>query len=196
MVAPTKLNLKIYQGSTFKEILRWEQSKKGYAAITGITKAAPMVISSVAHGLPKGWRFKVSDVLGMKEVNSTDYLYSSDESTTDTLVVNEINSSAYTAYVSGGIIEYNLPYTLTGATARMQIREKIDSTDTIDELTTENGGISINTSLNTITIIISATKTATYSFSSAVYSLEVINASAEVLPLVYGSVSLVKETTR
>ena len=62
MSAPVKLNFKIYQGSTFKEVLRWETSTKVYKPISSITKAAPMVISSTAHGIPVGWRTKVTNV--------------------------------------------------------------------------------------------------------------------------------------
>ena len=193
-MAPSKLNLKIFQGSTFAEVLRWESSTKTYIPITGITKAAPVVITAPAHGMPVNWRTKVTNVVGMKEINSIDY-YVVTAVTNNSVTLNDVNSLGYTAYTSGGVLEYNQPVDLNGYTARMQIREKITSTTVIKELTTNNGGISIDNTTKTITINISATDTAALTFKSAVYSLELITGST-VIPFVYGSVSLESEITR
>jgi hypothetical protein len=78
----------------------------------------------------------------------------------------------------------------------MQIREKIDSSTTIDELTTENGKITIDNVAKTISLTLSATATAAYIFTSAVYSLELVSSGGEVTPFATGSITLVKEVTR
>jgi hypothetical protein len=195
MVAPVKLNFKIYQGSTFKETLRWETSTKVYKPITSITKSAPMVISAPAHGIPIGWRAKITNVLGMKEINSNDIYHTVTGTSTDSITLNAVNSLGYTDYTSGGVIEYNEPPDLASMTGRMQLRAKIDSVDTIFELTTENGGILIDNALKTISINIGATTSAGFTFSQAVYSLELIKGQ-EVTPFIYGSISLEKEITR
>lgn len=194
MVAPSKLNFKIYQGSTFSEILRWESSTKIYKPIAGIIKAAPMVVQSVSHGIPAGWRVKITNVVGMTEVNSSDYKTAT-EVTTDSVIFNDINSLGYKEYTSGGVLEYNEPNSLAGYTARMHIREKVTSTTTLDELTTENGGITIDDSGKTITLSITATDTAAYTFKTAVYSIELIS-GATVIPFVYGNLTLETEITR
>lgn len=196
MVTPVKLNLKVYQGSTFREILRWESSTKVYAAITAITKSAPIVITAVAHGIPVGWRAKVTNVLGMKEVNSTETYHTVTGTTTDTVTINAVNALGYTDYTSGGVIEYNQPVDLTGMTARLQIRDKLASDTVLLELTTENSGIVIDTVLKTITLVITATATAAFTFTSGVYSLELQNSSGEVFPFTTGNVSVVQEVTR
>mgnify|MGYP000848796783 FL=1 len=193
-MAPSKLNLKIFQGSTFAEVLRWESSTKIYIPITGITKAAPVVITAPTHGIPVNWRTRVTNVVGMKEINSTDY-YVVTAVTSNSVTLNDVNALAYTAYTSGGVLEYNQPVDLAGYTARMQIREKITSTTVIKELTTDNGGILIDNATKTITIFMSATDTAALTFKSAVYSLELVTAGT-VIPFVYGSVSLETEITR
>lgn len=195
MVAPTKINFKIYQGSTFKEVLRWESSTKAYAPITGITKSAPVVITAIGHGIPVGWRTKITNVLGMKEINSAETYRTVTETTSDNVTINDINALGYTDYISGGVLEYNTPTSLVGATARMQIRAKLDSTTIIEELTTENGKIIIDNVLKTITILLSDTITSAYTFSGAVYSMEII-VSGEVIPFIYGDISLIKEITR
>lgn len=70
MASPTKLNLKVYQGTTFRETLRWESALKVYAPITMISKSAPMVITATDHGAPEGWRVKIAGALGMKDRKS------------------------------------------------------------------------------------------------------------------------------
>lgn len=196
MSAPAKVNFKIYQGSTFSEVLRWESSKKVYKTITSITKAAPAVITSTAHGVPSGWRIKVTDVAGMKEINSSDTYRIATVLSADSIELNDINSSSYTAYTSGGTLEYNEPVDLSGFTARMQIREKIDSATTLLELTTVNNRIIINNTDKTITLTIDAITTAGLTFTTAVYSLELVSSGGVVTPFASGTITLVKEVTR
>lgn len=195
MALPTKMNLKVIQGSTFSEVLRWESATKVYKPITNITNAAPMVVTAVGHGMPIGWRAKITNVGGMKEINSTSTYQIVTGISADTCTFNSINAVGYTAYTSGGILEYNAPTSLSGVTARMQIREKLTSTTTLDELTTENGKIVIDDTLKTITIVLSATVTQAYTFKSAVYSMELVN-GAVVTPFIYGNITLDTEITR
>lgn len=194
MTTPIKLNLKVIQGSTFGQVLRWESATKIYKPITSITNSAPVVVFAAAHGIPVGWRTKVTNVVGMKEINSTDY-YLVTNTTTDTVTFNAVNSLGYGAYTSGGVLEYNEPVDLSGYTARMQIRPKLEDSTIIKELTTENGGIVIDNSAKTIQLVISAADTASFTFSSAVYSLELVVATT-VIPFAAGSVTLTKEVTR
>jgi hypothetical protein len=78
----------------------------------------------------------------------------------------------------------------------MQIRQDIDSTATIAELTSANGGVLIDNTLKTITLIIPATTTANFSFTTAVYDLELVSSGAQVTPFCGGIITLVKEVTR
>jgi molybdopterin-binding protein len=195
MVAPVKLNFKIYQGSTFREVLRWESSTKVYTPITGATKTAPLVVTAAGHGMPAGWRCSISNVVGMKELNSLGTIIGTDV-TANTVIFNGVNSVDYATYTSGGILSYNEPVDITGYTARMQIRAKLTSTDFLDELTTANGKIVIDDAVyKTITIEIPATETAAYTFKTGVYSLELVNGS-DVIPFIYGDITLVPEITK
>lgn len=194
MASPTKINFKVYQGSTFQETLRWESATKVYAPITMISKTAPMVVTATNHGVPQGWRVKITGALGMKEANISDPVIATSV-TTDTITFNSINALNYTTYTGGGVLEYNQPVDLAGFTARMQIRQKLEDSTVIKELTTENGGITINNTTKTISLNISATDTAAFSFQTAVYSLELVN-GAIVTPFANGSMTLVKEVTR
>ena len=196
MTTPQKLNLKIYQGSTYSEVVRWESAVKVYKPITSISKAAPLVITSVGHGMPDGWRAQVSGVLGMLEVNtsSDEYLFST-SSTADTITFNDVDASVYKSYTSGGILSYHQPKDLSSYSATMQIRPKLGSAVLLDQLTSADGNIIFNNTDKTITISIPSSKTAGYEFNSAVYSLEVTSGTT-VTTLLVGSISLVKEITK
>lgn len=90
------------------------------------------------------------------------------------------------------------PVDLSGYTARMQIREFKDSADTIADLTTENGGITLGGALGTITLSISATDTEDLAFPTSltgVYDLELVS-GATVTRLVEGNVYFNLEVTR
>lgn len=196
MSTPIKLNFKIIQGSTFDQVLRWESGIKAYKTITSVSQTAPVTVFSVAHGLPVGWRTRVTNVAGMKEINSSaDQYYVVTAKTDDSVTFNAVNSLGYTPYVSGGVLEYNEPVDLSGYTARMQIRAKLEDSAVIKELTTENSGIIINNTFKTIQLYISAADTALFTFQSAVYSLELVK-DITVIPFATGNLSLIKEVTR
>lgn len=197
MSAPVKLNLKLYQGSTFSEVLRWESSTKVYKQIASITKSAPIEISTVtAHEIPEGWRVKITNVGGMKEINSDELYRVASSVLPGSFQINDVNALGYSTYTSGGVVEYNKPVDLAGYTARMQLREKISSPDVLVSLTTENDGIVIDNVAKTITLQLSASATAALDFATAVYSLELVSSSGVVTPFINGTVSLVQEVTR
>lgn len=198
MSTPAKVNFKMYQGSTFSEVLHWETNKKVYIPISSIPKAAPTVVTTTgAHSIPGVWRVRLENVGGMKEINSPDdeyYMGTAISSTT--IELNAVNSLGFTAYTTGGVIEYNQPVDLTGYTARMQLREKLDSTTVLAEYTTENGKLLIDIATSKITIVVDAATTAGYTFNSAVYSLELVSSGSQVTQLMVGTITLVKEVTR
>lgn len=195
---PAKLNYKIYQGSTFEEAYRWESETKVYVPIAGITKAAPCEITTtIPHNLPNGWRFKVVGAGGMKEINSVSDSTNIATFTTNTLIrVNQVNSLGYTAYTSGGVVEYNEPVPLVGYSARMQIRESVDSETVIYEASSSTGQIVLNSNLGTITITIPASATTLFTFSTAVYAVELFDTNGKVIPFLVGNLTLVPEVTR
>ena len=110
--------------------------------------------------------------------------------------MNNVNSLGYTTFTTGGVIQYNQPVPLTGYTAQMQIRETLDSSTVIYELTSASGSILLNTSDNTIFLTIASAITKTFDFDSAVYSLELTDTSGVVMPFMSGNITLVKEITR
>jgi hypothetical protein len=69
-------------------------------SITGATQANPCVITSAAHGLANGDKVYISGVGGMTEINGLTFTVAG--VATNTFQLSGINSTAYTAYISGG----------------------------------------------------------------------------------------------
>lgn len=98
----------------------------------------------------------------------------------------------WTRSVSGGD---PVPYDLTGATARMQIRPDLVSTP-FASLTTENGGISLGGTAGTIELYLSDTQTDTMTTQHGIYDLEVKFPDGDVRRVLEGSVNVSLNVTR
>jgi hypothetical protein len=85
---------------------------------------------------------------------------------------------------------------LTGSTARLQVRPKVGSSEKLIELTTTNGGITLDGPAGKLTLVMSAAATAALKFARAVYDLEVVPPAAEPYRLLEGNVFLSREVTR
>jgi len=85
---------------------------------------------------------------------------------------------------------------LTGASARMQVRESVDSPNILLELTSNNGGLIIEPALGKINFFISDSNTTALQGEGGVYDLEVVMPDNTVTRLIEGSVVFVPEVTR
>lgn len=85
---------------------------------------------------------------------------------------------------------------MSGYTARMQARSSSRAANTILNLTTENGGITITPLEGKIELTISDTVTSAIAVSSGVYDLELIDASSKVKKFLRGTITFLKETTK
>lgn len=88
------------------------------------------------------------------------------------------------------------PIDLTGCTARMQVREEVESTTVLLSLTTENDGIALGGAAGTIDLYVSDEDTAAITWDAGVWDLEVVHPGGEVTRLAQGSVSVSPEVTR
>ena len=75
--------------------------------ISAITQANPVVVTSSSHGYSNGDHVIITGVVGMTELNGKTFIVA--DKTTNTFELTnvdgtDINSSAFTAYSSGGII--------------------------------------------------------------------------------------------
>jgi len=67
--------------------------------ITGITEADPGVVSDTAHGLSTGDVVRIEDVVGMTEVNDTEFQITRVDADSFSIGV---DTTGYTEYTSGG----------------------------------------------------------------------------------------------
>ena len=190
----------IRKGETWSRVLRWESLPFVYTAISAITKAAPVAITST-HGLKDGWRTAVTGVQGMRQINCATFppkakdFHKVTVGGASTITFNDVDSTGYSAYTSGGYLVSYTHVSLASFTARMQIRTTADATSTLESLVSPTD-IVLDDTNHTITITISATDTAAYTFTSAVYDLELVSGSGVVTRLLEGNVSVVSEVTR
>jgi len=91
---------------------------EGNKTITGITKANPAVVTATSHGYSNGDEVKITSVAGMTEVNEKRFLVAGKTTNTFQLTDKDgtnINSTNFTTYTSGGIVnkvfEITTPYT-------------------------------------------------------------------------------------
>jgi len=107
-------------------VLKWDTS--GYflplqnttpTAITAVTKANPCHVTAAGHGLTTGGRVWITSVAGMTQINNLQFVVTVDS--VDIFSLDDIDSSAYTTYTSGGTVtefqgvEYTTGYFLTKA---------------------------------------------------------------------------------
>jgi hypothetical protein len=69
-------------------------------AITGITQADPAVVTSASHGFSNGNEIELSEIVGMTELNGR--RFEVQNVTTNTYELVGVDSTGYSAYVSGG----------------------------------------------------------------------------------------------
>lgn len=193
-------NLVILQGKTLSQIVLWETSPIVYKPITAITQGAPVRITSAGHGVPDGWNVAIVSVKGMKQINALttppkerDY-YPATKVDANSIELNDVNSSDYSAYTSGGYIQYNTPASLVGYSARMSIKDKVGGTELLS-LTTVNNRIVLDSANFTIKLTLSATETAALTWTKGVYDLEMVSASGVVTAILTGAITVTKEVT-
>lgn len=89
-----------------------------------------------------------------------------------------------------------VPYDLTGASARMQIRKTVTSTPPLIDATTENGLITLGTTDGRVDVVLSDADTDTLTVKSAVYDFEIKLADDTVHRLLQGAVTISLNVTR
>jgi hypothetical protein len=187
------MTIMIRKGETFRRVLRPTAKPYIYKPITAITKSAPVTITAPNHGLVSGQLVAIVSVKGMVEINSPLDSNGEPELTAyrkvtvvdaNTITINDINSSDFGTYTSGGYLQFFTPIDMTGCKARRSIKDREGGTLLLS-LTTENGGLVIDNTAHTITEIIPASVTETLTWSRGVSDLELVNTvSGEVSKII------------
>lgn len=187
-------DLNLVLGETFENVVRWEVLPIQFLPITNITSAAPTVITSVGHGLKTGWRVAFESILGMTQLNAAhtppwDSDYGSiTVLSSDTFSMDGVNTLNFTPYTSGGVAVCNTPQNLTGYTAELTV---VQPGTTVELMTLVSPtDITIDTTNNVISIIVSASMTATQTWTSGTYSLWLISSAGVVTELMTGTMTV------
>lgn len=195
-----KQDLTIRRGATFTFPVMWESDVLVYKDITGVTQSAPMTVTCVDHSIPDGWGAAIMSVKGMAEINAKGNPPEDEEFRPVTVVdpdhvaFNAVNAAGFKAYQSGGYLVYYAPQLLAGASARMQVRDKVGGNVLLD-INSDDGGITIDAARGRVVIGLTAAVTAALTWRTGVYDLEVETADAVVTPLLYGGVTVSPEIT-
>src|SRR3990167_2191069 len=200
-------NWTITKGKTFQRIIRLESLPLVYKAITAITKAGPVAITSAGHGLVEGWRAAVISVGGMRQINAPSWSARASRwvprgsdfhkvtfSSSSIILLNDVNSAEYDTYTSGGYLVYYTQVSLASAEARFQVRATADATTALVSKD-KTGGIAIDNTAKTITLTLTAADTAAYTFTSGVYELEFENSAGVVYQIRTGDITVEEEVT-
>lgn len=189
----------ISKGKTFTLVVRWETEpliRKAITAISFATGAPRLTVSN--HGIPDGWRGAIYGVKGPKELNaknspprSTDYqtLTVIDANTIELNGVTPVdeNGNDWPAYVSGGFVQFYTPQSLSGYTARMDIKDKIGGTvwasSEVADAPNDIIDITVSDATKTITMTIDATDTAALTAKKGVADLEMVSSGGVVTKL-------------
>lgn len=182
----------VANGETFLPTIRWGTDTLLSFPITGITQAAPVVVTAAGHLVPDGWPVAIVSAKGMTQINATRYppqgagWHPATVLSANTIGINDINSADFSAYTSGGFLIYNTPVTLTGMTARMVIRDApVDGA--ILMTLTELAGITIN---NTGKTIVPKFATAGLTWNIGYYDLELTDTAGTIVQLLSGVITI------
>lgn len=186
MTTPVKVNLKAYAGRSLICEIPIVDSTKVFKPINTISKSAPAKVAVLKHGLPTKWQVKITDVRGMKEINSSDY-YTARALSPDVLELTEVNSTSFTEFTGGGTLEYFQPLNLVGFTPRLQIRKGF-------EIVLETVGLEVELDLTTNCAKLHLSPAQTESFTKSGYSLRIdLIKGGLILPAVVGTLIIMKE---
>jgi hypothetical protein len=181
-------------GATWHPTVRWGTSALTTVPITGITAAAPAVITAPGHGLPDGWPAAVTGVQGMTQINATRYPPAGNDwqpahaIDANTVAFTDVSSANFTPYTSGGFLVYSTPAVLTGVEATLTIWGSPQRTGTpLATLSSTSGGITIDDTAMTITPLL---QTAGLPWQEGYYTLQVTDTQSVVTELMDGVITI------
>lgn len=159
-----KLTISPRLGATHETAIRISSQTMLYAPISSMAQAAPLEVTSTAHGILDGWQVALIGVKGMTELNAAD---SNDIKASeyhrctvvdvDTITIDGISSESFKAYQSGGHLAFRAPADLSGyASGRMDVKAKVGG-DVLLTRNTANGGLFIDSATSSVFVRLAPT---------------------------------------
>lgn len=177
-----KLALSIRKGSAYMTPLRVETGNLSFAAITGMSKSAPLRVIAPAHNIPDGWYAAIVDAGGMTEFNAADSNSIQDREFRRTIRVDAdtvdfpgTSSANFRDYTSGGYLAFYAPMDLSGYTAAtMDVKSKVGGT-IVATFSVAAGTLSIDAASGTVWIILGHTALSSVQPKNYVFDIELAN---------------------
>jgi len=122
----------IQRGSTFEYEVLWANATDfTYKAITAISLTfGPPRLTVTGHGIPPGWPVAITRVSGMRKINAENSPPSSRDYHTvkvidaNTIELNDVDATGFSAYASGGFVQFKTPIDFSGYAFRQDIKDK------------------------------------------------------------------------
>lgn len=201
MGAPV-VDITITRGKTFEFAYRYADSELVYLPISGMPSTAPVRLTVANHGIPDGWPISIEGVKQPEELNTAEGdFYISSAVSSSVIELNSVRSDNWRTFIPSGSVIFNRPFDLTGCSARMQIRDRVDGnlllTLSSDLSAEPDGLIEIDTSLAALIVRLSPTVTAGITWLRGFYDLELITPGGDVYPVTaISKVKIGDEVTR
>lgn len=162
----------IARGATYRDTRRFMQPRREYRTISAIAPAAPLLITAPGHGLVGDWLAWVGGATGFPNLNREPGRQAAHRVEVIDINTLEINAlSGVGLSPAGGQLIYQPPVDLTGATARLEIREREEGGAVLLALSSGDG-ISPGAP-GTLVVEISAADTEAFTWTSAWYDLDI-----------------------
>lgn len=189
---PTEQDIAILLGVTWSTATRWLTEDMVHKPISAVAIGLPTLVTATAHGLSNTQQQPVwiTGVNGPRGLNTDDYKCAqprwADVVDANTLAV-DFDSSALSAYTSGGTLTYRVPMDLTGWTGALSIYANCgDATPLLVIDNGSKGGVTLDAQGN-ITTTISAEQSTALGLLNGWYKLELTDAAGNVTRVAEGA---------
>lgn len=183
------LPMRIIRGATYRDTRRLMQPPKVYRPLTAVAPTAPLRLTVTDHGLAGDWLAWVIGTIRPPELNRApgrQIPHRVDVVDANTLEINSLSGVGMNPDAGSGQLVYQPPVDLTGATARLIIREREEGGATLLELTS-GAGITTPAS-GTLAVEIDADATQAITWTAGWYHLDITFSDGTVSRFFRGAV--------
>ena len=186
---PACAALRIVRGATFRNTLRLMQPRREYRDITSIEPSAPLRFTAPGHDLVGDWLAWMSGVTGMSDLNRApprQLPHRVEVIDADTLEINAVSGVGLKP--AGGQLIYQAPVDLSGATARLVVRDQEEGGNELLALSTGDG-ITVSAP-GTLVLEMSPAETEAIGWTTGWYHLDVTFSDGTVSRFFRGQVTV------
>lgn len=183
----------VQTGTTWHPTVRWGTGVLTCRPVQALTQGAPISITANNHGLPNGWPAALSGVQGMTQANAENYPPEGDDLhtgyvvDTNTVQFNDVDSSNFSAYTTGGYLVYDTPQNMAGFSLSLGIYADAAYSMLLTTLTSAGAQITVDNTLKTITPLL---QTAGLTWSTGYYRLDATDGGGIVTELMRGVINI------